>query len=414
MTAVLVETLLGTLAVAVAVPSTVLLLEVLASFCGRDRDGRGEDRGDGTRPRAAVLIPAHDEAAGIGRTLLFVQAATGPDDRVLVVADNCTDETAEVARQLGAEVVERCDDVRRGKGYALQYGAEHLARVGPRPDVLVVVDADCEVNATGVAALARTAVESGRPVQSLNLTEDDPNPGPLQAVAALAFRFKNLVRTLGASRLGWPCHLMGTGMALPWELAQRVSFGGDHLTEDMQLGVELAIEGRPAVFEPEALVTSPLPTKNSAFVSQRTRWEQGHLQTAWSTAPKLLWAGLTTGRPSLLGFAADLCVPPLSLLVTTWLATATLTGAAALLGVPAWPFLLACGTGACLGLAILLGWLVHCRRVVPWRVFVLVPWFVLRKIPIYASLPFRGPTRWVRTARDERPAPAELELGERT
>lgn len=395
MNAVLNEWSTGVIAVVVAIPVAVLLLEVLASLGGRRSRGAFAT----SRPRAAVLIPAHDEEAGIATTLRSVMRATGPDDRVLVVADNCTDGTAEVARRLGAEVVERHDTRRRGKGYAIEFGVEHLTDGSGSPDVLVVIDADCEIDAEGIGRLAARAEATGRPVQALNLAEEDPDPGPLQAVSTLSFRFKNLVRTLGASRLGWPCHLMGTGMALPWPLVERASFGGDNLVEDMQLGIDLAVDGHEALFEPAARVTSPLPTKDSAFVSQRTRWEHGHVRTAVRNVPRLLATGVRRARLGLIGLGLDLCIPPLSLLVMGWLIATAVTISGWLFGGSTWPLIVSLSTGGTLSLAVLIGWAAHCRTSVPLRTFVLVPWFLLRKLPIYASLPFRRGA-WVRTERD--------------
>lgn len=388
---------LGTLAVLVAVPLAVFTVEVLASRwnCRRRRHANRPE----PRPRAAVLIPAHDEEAGIGDTLRSVLPAVRVDDRVLVVADNCTDATAAVARTLGAEVVERHDPERRGKGYALEFGVAHLA--DDPPEVLIVVDADCTITPESVDRLVSTVAVTGRPAQSLNLAEDEPDPTPLQAVSALSFRFKNLVRTRGAAAMGWPCHLMGTGMAVPWDVAAGRSFGGDALVEDMQLGVDLAIAGRPAIFEPDALVTSPLPRKDAAFVSQRTRWESGHVRTMVRNVPRLLWAAVRTRRLAPLGLALDLTVPPLSLLVLVWLVAtfAAVTGWW-WFGTAAWPMWTLLGAGAAMAGAILVGWWSHCRRQVPWTTFARVPWFVLRKVPIYVGMVFGRRTGWVRTERD--------------
>src|SRR5690606_6586727 len=75
----------------------------------------------------AVIIPAHDEAAGISSTLAMLFEEVPPGTRVLVVADNCSDATAALAREAGAEAVERHDSNARGKGYALAFGRDHLA-----------------------------------------------------------------------------------------------------------------------------------------------------------------------------------------------------------------------------------------------------------------------------------------------
>src|SRR5690606_34058067 len=100
--------------------------------------------------------------------------------RVLVVADNCSDATAAVARRLGAEVVERFDAQQRGKGFALDCGLQALADAPP--DVVVFLDADCQAAPDLVTLLSAAAIHTGRPVQGLNLCDPDPNGGTLQAV----------------------------------------------------------------------------------------------------------------------------------------------------------------------------------------------------------------------------------------
>src|SRR5262252_6431115 len=106
------------------VPSMVLLAEVCAARHARGAVGAPSV----PRPALAVLIPAHDEAGGIAATIRAVIAQLRPCDRLLVVADNCSDDTASVAMSLGAEVIERRDPSLRGKGYALDHGVRHLER----------------------------------------------------------------------------------------------------------------------------------------------------------------------------------------------------------------------------------------------------------------------------------------------
>ena len=88
-------------------------------------------------------MPAHNESAAIAATLEDIKAQLRAGDRLLVVADNCTDDTAAVARLSGAEVVERQDSERIGKGYALDWGLRHLDK--DPPDVVVMIDADCRL-----------------------------------------------------------------------------------------------------------------------------------------------------------------------------------------------------------------------------------------------------------------------------
>ena len=102
--------------------------------------------GNESRSRLAVLVPAHDEGAVLLQTIADIQMQLRPGDRLLVVADNCADDTAGIARAAGAEVVERHDPDKRGKGYALDFGIRHLA-LDP-PEVVIIIDADCRLKTT--------------------------------------------------------------------------------------------------------------------------------------------------------------------------------------------------------------------------------------------------------------------------
>ena len=349
------------------------------------------------RPRAAVLIPAHNEQLVIEQTLCTIIPTLVAGDRILVVADNCTDETAELARRAGAEVVVRTDAEHRGKGYALECGLQTFEH--DPPDVVIVVDADCLVEPQTIEAASRLAHRTQRPVQALNLTDRNPASGPIQVVSLLGNRFTNLIRPLGSLRLRMPCRLMGTGMAIPWPLTASMQFGGDNLVEDMQLGIDLALRGAMPLFCPEARVTSAMPAGDSGFVSQRTRWEHGHLHAAVTQIPRLLGAAITRCSWPLLAMALDLSIPPLTLLVAFWLAGAILSGLAWWFGASGLPMGLLAGGGAAMTAALGLGWALFCRRQVPLRAVVAVPHYMLRKLPIYTGFLFRRQHVWVRTER---------------
>lgn len=395
--------LLSLLALALAAPIAVFCVECFASALPARRTrscgaAEGDPGAADDPPRTVVLIPAHDEAAVIGETLADLLPALPPFARAIVIADNCSDETAALARCAGAEVIERRDLRRRGKGYALEFALARLEN--DPPDVVVVFDADCRGDADLVATIARRAHQSGRPVQALDLVESDGPAAGVHAVSTLGFRFKNLVRPAGLARFGLPCHLMGTGMAIPWRRLREVRLCGGSLAEDMQLGLDLAIAGAPPLFCPEVGVTSPAPREREAFLSQRTRWEQGHLATLFTQAPRLLRAGVRQKRLDLVGLALDLAVPPLSLLVLIWSGLFAAALAAGFLRGTWWPGAIVAAVGAALIAAVAAGWMAHCRRHVPFRVLAAAPFYVLRKLPIYVSFLFSRQKSWVRTQRD--------------
>ena len=215
---ILVSVILFLAALILLIPTAVLFVECVAALLPARRS---RPRGEVVRPTIAILVPAHNEAWGIEATLqtLLPQLATG--DRLVVIADNCEDETAAISRQAGATVIERQNLELRGKGYALDFGLQFLA-ANP-PDVVAIVDADCLVSPGSIEKIAQLAIEQTRPVQATYLLTRPARPSPKDAVSVLAFTVKNLVRPFGLRQLGLPNLLTGTGMALPWSLIHTVS-----------------------------------------------------------------------------------------------------------------------------------------------------------------------------------------------
>jgi cellulose synthase/poly-beta-1,6-N-acetylglucosamine synthase-like glycosyltransferase len=350
------------------------------------------------RPRLAVLVPAHNESAGIAGTLGSVLPQLERDDRLLVVADNCSDGTARLAAGAGAEVVERHDTLRRGKGYALDFGVRHLER--DPPELVVIVDADCEVAAGAIERLARTGNASGRPVQALYLMKSPRGAGALTPIAEFAWLVKNLVRPLGFHRLGLPCQLGGSGMAIPWTVICRAQLANAHIVEDLKLGIDLTRTGTPPLFCPEALVVSAFPVNATGSASQRARWEHGHLATILGEAPGLFLYAIRLRRADAFALALDLCVPPLALLA---LIIAVLTAASAglaLLGGPLAPLGLAGAIGAMFAAAVGLSWLRYGTGIVSFGTLMLACVYAVRKIPLYFRFLTRRQAEWVRSRRD--------------
>ncbi|HEY9903540.1 MAG TPA: glycosyltransferase family 2 protein [Candidatus Sericytochromatia bacterium] len=355
------------------------------------------------RPKVTILVPAHDEALGIGATLETLLPQLTEKDRIVVVADNCSDETAAISRRFGVTVIERQDTELLGKGYALDYGLRFIEK--EPPDVVVVVDADCIVHQGTIEQIACLAVAVARPVQVTYLMEQPTNPGPKDAVSALAFMVKNLVRPSGLARLNLPCLLTGTGMAFPWSVLQNVTLASSNIVEDMQLALDLALSGSAPIFCQSGRVIGRLPAQTQAAKSQRTRWEHGHLQTLLTQVPKLFQASIRQKRFDLLALALDLCIPPLSVLVMIWVAVTGSAVFAATLGASWVPTIILVLEGLLIFISIVGAWAKFGRADLPMLTLLAVPFYVLWKIPLYFSFLLRRQTKWVRTERDAVDAP---------
>lgn len=352
-----------------------------------------------TNPDTVVLIPAHNEERRVRRTIRSVLKSGEEHLRVLVIADNCSDSTAQTARTAGAEVVERTNQDRLGKAYALEFGIQHL-RSSP-PDVVIVVDADAVMGGAGAGRIASIAQQLRRPVQSLNVIDRRSGSGNTQTIiATLGNRLHNIVRPLGFARLGLPCLLLGSGMAFPWETIDRVGLENDELGEDKQLGIDMALAGYPPIYCLETKVASHVTEEYSGYVGQRTRWEQGHLLSAIKQIPVLISTAFRQGRWSLLALAVDLAVPPIAVIAAVWSVALLFSVASWLLGGWQWPLVCTVVTGVVLAGVIGITWAGFARRKVPAMSLLGVPYYVLRKLPIYVSLLANGPQRvWLRSDR---------------
>lgn len=378
-----------------AVPATVLLTEVLACVA---RSGGGRQSAGGAYPRIAVLVPAHNESAGLVGTLNDIKAQLRPEDQVLVVADNCTDDTAAVAARLGADVIERFDRSKVGKGYALDFGIRHLS-LDP-PGIVIVIDADCRLADGTLANLSATCWQSGRPAQALDLMTAPQKAKPDIQFAEFAWRVKNWVRPLGLKNLSLPCQLMGTGMAFSWSVIRSAEIASGQIVEDLHLGLDLAAAGYPALFCPSALVTSQFPDSGAAANAQRQRWEHGHLHTIFTVVPRFLMRSLIRRDVNLLALTLDLSVPPLSLLGLLIAALFGVSAVAAFMGLSLAPLIVTMIAIAAFAAAVLLSWWHFGQDLLPRSGVPVAVRYALGKIHIYLSyLSRRGVSQWVRADR---------------
>ncbi|WP_235913427.1 glycosyltransferase family 2 protein [Croceibacterium salegens] len=262
--------------------------------------------------RAVILIPAHDEAVTIGEAVRHLFSFGEANLELLVVADNCGDATAEVAREAGAHVVERTDPSRRGKGFALAFGRDYLA-TNP-PDVVVILDADCRTDARSIERLIASASKSQAPVQATNLLIAPPNSDPIVQISNFAMLMKNSIRARGLYRLGGGIPLFGTGMAFPWAIFGNAPLASASIVEDLRLTLDLSNQDILVHFVESALVTSASAAAQDT-PAQRRRWELGFVRIAACHALPLLAQGISGLSRHRIFLGMHLCVPPLAMLL---------------------------------------------------------------------------------------------------
>lgn len=350
----------------------------------------------GQVPRTCILIPAHNEAEIITDTLAHLAAIIPSGTRLLVVADNCSDETADLARRQGIDVLERHDVVQRGKGYALDFGRTHLAYAPP--DCVIVFDADCRSDAQSIAHLATACLTTGQALQARYTFDTDTGLSPKVQISNFALWIKNVVRQRGSARLGGAAILTGTGMAFPWRVFEKLPLATGSIVEDLALSVHLTRTGDAPVYFEQATVLSAA-AHEGATLEQRSRWEHGFLGVAKTHGFAALAHGIANlqWRPVILGL--HLMVPPLALLLSLATASALMVCGIGWVTGGFTPFFVVIAALSALLLVILINWMIEGRAWLSARALIYVPFYVIWKLPLYGKFLMGKTATWVRTQR---------------
>ncbi|AZY53351.1 glycosyltransferase family 2 protein [Bordetella avium] len=353
--------------------------------------------------RFDILVPAHNEKAVIARTVRSLLAVDWPREhfRVLVIADNCSDDTAARARAAGAEVIERQDALLRGKGYALEFGIARSAADG-FAQAVAVIDADTEVTPNLLAAYA-ARIEQGAMAMQVHYGVLNPEESWRTRMVTLAYGAFHAVRGRGRERLHASCGLRGNGMCLTHALLREVPFNIHSMTEDLEYGIVLGLKGHRVVYVDEASADAELIASERGSRSQRQRWEGGRLAVVRAYTGRLLRQALIRRSSVCLELAADLLTLPLgyvvlqigALLVLGAIASLALPGA----GLWIWPVLAALLL-VVIAAHVLRGWQLSPLGPRALLDLLRAPFFVLWKL--YILLRNRGNRQWIKTDRDER------------
>jgi len=390
----------------------LLLLTVAALFARRSTPLPAEPR-----HRFAILIPAHNEERllpGLLESLAALDYPAGHLD-VHVAADNCTDRTAELARQAGVHVYQRFNTKLVGKGYALNWLMGQItnrkSQITQPPtsnlqppasnlqyDAFVIFDADTIVSPNFMRVMDARLARGENVIQGYYAVRD---PGRSWGVALryAALAVLHYLRPLGRSPLRGTTGLKGNGMCFRAQFAQQFPWSGS-LTEDIEYHMELVLAGERVTFAPDAVLEAEMPGTLDASQTQNVRWERGRLQMVRDYLPRLLRAALFQRRFAPLDAALEQLIPPTAVL-TAVVGTCALTGAGLGLMGGGWLALwvgLALLAGEAIYLAIGLLLVQAPARV--WLALLYSPLFVAWKVKLYLRvLAGRGQQGWVRTGR---------------
>jgi len=374
--------------------SVYLVGLTLAAFAGRQ-----------TRPplaqrqrRFAILIPAHNEEALIGRLLDSLRQMDYPAElaHAYVVADNCDDSTASIAQSLGARVFERHDDNQRAKGFALRWLIEQIEASGAVYDAFVILDADSIVSPNFLSSMNARLESGAQAIQAYYSVLND-GESPLATLRYAALAAVHYLRPLGRAAFGLSCGLKGNGMCFSAEVMRHFAWRWFTLAEDVEFHLALVNAGLRVEFAPEATVLADMPVSFVQAASQNHRWERGRIELLRSHGASLITNSLRRRSAVPLDAVIEQLIPPLSVPIalgiaclavslvagiwlTSWLAAASLIGLAAYV----------------FGGLALVG--------APWRAYralSFAPLYATWKVGLYArALLTNGSGAWVRTSRE--------------
>jgi len=344
-----------------------------------------------------VIVPAHDEAAGIGKTISSLKRLSWPSARyrIVVVADNCTDATASISREAGATVLERQDLTRRGKGYALAH-AFTWSRSAGIADAVAVVDADSVVSANLLESFA-TRIEAGACALQAHYGVLNATDSWRTRLMAIALGSYHKLRSRARERLSLSCGIRGNGWCVTHALLDKIPYRSFSLTEDVEFGVDLGLAGYRVAYCDESHVDGEMVTSEHAARSQRQRWEGGRIRLIREKVPALLRAAVARRSLVCLDLALDLLVLPLSYVVVN------VVGIIAIAALNPDGFrsaLLTVGLIDLLALALYVcrGWMLSGIGIVGLLDLLRVPVFLLWKLRIIRDQP--KPNTWIRTRRE--------------
>lgn len=387
-------TLFIIVAVAALIPAVYLLVITIAAYGFRPRRVA-----DAAPVKTVILIPAHNEALSIADTVAGALAVDYPADRskVVVLADNCDDDTATIARNAGAEVVERFNDAQRGKGQALHWFLTEQTDRYDGWDAIAIIDADTRIDPRFLLETSASLAHPNVDVMQGYYGVSNPKASWRTALTSAALAVFHHVRPAGRNRLSGTAGLRGNGMAFRTTILRAHGWPAHSVVEDVEYTINLLHEGILVAYNPRAIVRGEMAASAQQAGSQRERWESGRMQILRRHAPRLLREFLKRPTAATLDELLELVTPPLSQVVLLLVAVLAMS----IVWFPAWIAWIGAGLGAVL-FYVISGLILHREPFGIWLALLGAPLYIAWKIPIRLKMRFgRTTKRWVRTTREK-------------
>jgi len=253
--------------------------------------------------RFYIVIPAHNEELLIENLLASLNQQVYPPElfEIYVVADNCNDNTAEIARSNGVNVVERKDDVAKGKGYAIKYAIDNA--INDRYDALLIIDADSILDENGLVNLNKHILD-GKKIIQCNNAVGNPNDSWFSQLLDISRSISNEALEPAKEKMGLSSHLMGNGMCFHREIIKKYGWNAFSVGEDWEYYSQVITQGERVAFAQNVRVSHQESVSFKQATSQRMRWSSGRFAILWRYGLDLFIRGLFSGN--LLKFDASL------------------------------------------------------------------------------------------------------------
>lgn len=237
----------------------------------------------------AVIVAAHNEERVISGIVRNLKHLKYPEEmyEIFVIADNCTDDTAKIAKENGARVFERFDNVKRGKGYSLEWMFKKLFDMEEEFDAICILDADNLVSKNFLMEMNKYLSLGHKVIQGY-LDSKNPHDTWISGNYSLSYWISNRLFQLPRHYLGLSCALGGTGFVMSMKVLKEIGWGATCLTEDLEFSLKLVLKGMRVAWAHDAVVYDEKPLRLKQSWIQRKRWMQGHCDCAGRFLKKLL------------------------------------------------------------------------------------------------------------------------------
>ncbi|WP_125152415.1 glycosyltransferase family 2 protein [Clostridium rectalis] len=264
----------------------------------------------------ALLVAAHNEETVISNIIESLQSLDYPKElyEIFVIADNCTDNTAKIARKCGANVFERNVPDKRGKGYALEWMFSNIFNMEGKYDSIAIFDADNLVSKNFLNEMNAKLCEGYKVVQGY-IDSKNPNDSWITQSYSISFWTANRLFQLARANLGLSNQIGGTGFCMDTEILKQLGWGATCLTEDLEFTCKLVLNGHKVGWAHHAIVYDEKPLTLKQSWKQRKRWMQGFSDVASRFFFKLLKKAIKTRNFTTLDCALYTVQPFVTLLL---------------------------------------------------------------------------------------------------